>query len=564
MKKLISLFIAITLVLSCFSLAACNNGDDDPNSDRPITINLAISDDGTGRDWYNYLETAYEAYNTQVNVKLQNRDSQLSNKDRAVTMLPDDVAAMSFSNYSEYGSYLMDITDIFTGKAYDDDYNYVGIGNATATKSIFDRLSEDERKLYAVSENGNTVYKLIPWYSNLFGLWYDYDFYTEQGLQAFDGYKGLDLIDGNDDDLWGADGVEGTYDDGLPATWADFKAMLSYLKTNGKSTTPFTWSYTEKWMQTYTLDQIIASYNQRNDYALHYTFNGTHSVVGEITPATGYKLYTEEARMGHKAALAFCDFVDSNKLYSAGSIDSTQTHLVAQNDFLNSVTTEYEGTRSMFIMEGSWWQYEAREYMEEMAEFVDPMYGYGERNFAFFPFPKFMGEDGITPQDVTDKNVAPVYPNSALVPLKTDASPEKVAAVKDFLLFAMSNTSLTKFVEFNNMPPTVDFKYDKDNNNFDFMTLSQLNFLSEQTTEQVYMHNAAKLSTTASVRENNTGFFSNWDWGAKIDDGHGEYLEMGSPLERMCLSTKVGKNEYWTGLFKYAATMYDQDSWSIS
>ncbi len=565
MKKLLALIMSVLTVFTSVAITGCGDVgmvDQEPIDTSKTQLNVAISDDGIGRGWYNWLKTEYQKKNPDIQVVLQNRDAQLSKKEAAVMELDDDIACMGFNDYEMYGSYLMDVTDALTSKSYDNNYNYVGMGKGTV--SAVDRLDTDEAGIFNLGTKEQPQYKVMPWYTSIYGIWYDVDMWEENDLDEYSGYYGLDGKNNTDDDLWGPDGEEGTYDDGKPATFEDFKRLLTYMSSSTSgliSKKPFTWSQKENWMQTYVLDYIVATYEQKNDYCLHYTFDGTHSIIGEVTPETGYKLYTEETRQGYKAALYFSELIDSKEYYSAGSVKSGSTHLEAQNEYLNSVVNESDGLRSMFLFDGSWWQYEAKDYFDKMADRVNKKYAFGTRKFAFFPFPKFIGTEGITDQSVTDKNICPVTNSNVFVPLQKAVQNGKADLVKDFILFAMSNEALTAFVEINNIPATLDFKWDKNNNTFNHMTISQLEYMEDKNTEILYMRGEADYSANECFREQQSSALGDWDWAATIN---GTKYEM-SPLNEMCMKKgdPITAEMYWDGMFNFAVgadRVWDNDA----
>lgn len=93
------------------------------------------------------------------------------------------------------------------------------------------------------------------------------------------------------------DNKPGTYDDGLPETWEQFKRLLTRMVT--RSITPFTWggmynTYAERF-----LNYIWASYEGVDDYMLNYTFNGEDSDVGEIDKSNGYRCKSKAANWRH-------------------------------------------------------------------------------------------------------------------------------------------------------------------------------------------------------------------------------------------------------------------------
>ncbi len=560
MKRFLALVLATLMLVSVGSVAVgCSGGDPDVDPNK-IQLNIAVPDDGIGQEYYLYLKTEYEKRNPDVQVQIQNRDSLLANKDQAVSTISDEIAAMGFSDYASYGNFIMDITDVYQSKAYDAEYNYVGMGNGSV--SILDRLDENERKTYNDGTETAPVYKVLPFYTSVFGFWYDVDLFNGTKYTAplynWSGLKGLDGIDNTADDNLGPDGVEDTYDDGLPATWEDFKALLLYMKREGISTKPFTWSATEDWSQQYALDQIVANYEGKNDYTLNYTFNGTHSELGEINLQNGWKLTQVingdmPYRQGVKAAIWFSDFVRENELYSESSLLPSQTHLNAQIDYLSSILNGEK--RSAFIMEGSWWQYEARDTFSSLSK-RDPNYAYGMRKFALFPFPKFIGTSGIKDQTNT-KNVFPMSGFTNFVPLKVAENNGKADIVKDFLLFSMDNAHVKKFVEINSVLPTVDIKYnDTELNGWNYMVRSQIEFLNESTTEVVLMRNSATLSTKFGPREQYGTFFHDYNYGSEIGG-----ITKQNPLEDMCIDGIIG-SRYWAGIMDVCESQFNQTSWA--
>ena len=84
--------------------------------------------------------------------------------------------------------------------------------------------------------------------------------------------------------------MEGTYDDGLPATWNDFVFLMEEMIRRG--ITPFTWA-NMSYYRTAMLKALWANYEGYDDYLLNYSFNGTHSSLGEIREDNGYILQNQ-------------------------------------------------------------------------------------------------------------------------------------------------------------------------------------------------------------------------------------------------------------------------------
>ena len=70
----------------------------------------------------------------------------------------------------------------------------------------------------------------------------------------------------------GPDGKPNTYDDGLPATFAEFYALCDYMTTVG--VTPFVLPGSIVACETLMLYQLYADYEGRDNFLLNYTFDG--------------------------------------------------------------------------------------------------------------------------------------------------------------------------------------------------------------------------------------------------------------------------------------------------
>ena len=358
MKK--SLCILLTLVLLAVTCACkpprINENVAEPNK---TPLYIAIGDNGVGTEFLYDLEKAYEAYNPEVDVVINQRDSELSNGLEYIKTATEDIIYVNSEfTFTQYENYVLDLTDMTASKAYDENGAYVGMGNGT--KSLQDKMMYYENGFNLVNQGTKEDPRFLglPWFSAIYGLWYDMDLFDTENLYDLPEYTGFDGVANTGDEYFGPDGKEGTYDDGLPATWEDMKALLQVMKEKG--IVPFTFSGMHSWMRNFWLDVILMNYEGMNDYTLCYTFDGTDSDFGEINADNGYLLKQQE---GKKATLMVAEKIAKDKLYSTPSLYTTQTHLQAQIDFLDSVTTD---SASAFLIDGSWWEYEARDTFADM------------------------------------------------------------------------------------------------------------------------------------------------------------------------------------------------------
>lgn len=400
-RRIVAAFIMATMVTSAF--AGCGlTTDKGPVVDAGKTqLEIGNMDRGLGDEWLNAVidkfETAYANYageNGKVGVEVivTNKKDEFATGNLAVNMPYNemDLYIVANSEYStlymkkfEGQSILADLTDLVKAKNYDKDGNLVADG--TGTTSIADRMISDYKNYYDLSEDGSGTYYGLPFFATCSGGIYDADYFDEYELYFLpDGTIGANQNDINDGNCGkGPDGILGTYDDGMPATWEQFKELMTAIvQADG---TPFIWDGLNTYERSYFFQQLYANYEGANDFGLLYSFNGTDSEFGEITEANAYKLAGQEGRLAANQAIS--DIMSNALYYSADAMKSSTTHTNAQRLYLKSIE---EGKRIAMFMEGSWWENEARDVFNEM-ELTEESWGHGKRNFKMLPIPNFEG-----------------------------------------------------------------------------------------------------------------------------------------------------------------------------
>jgi hypothetical protein len=336
--------------------------------------------------------------------------------------------------------------------------------------------------------------------------------------------------------------MEGTFDDGLPATWEDMKLLMDVMV--GKGITPFTWTGQYYTYRTQWLNSVIASYEGVEDFNIRYSFDGvdSHANVGEINSSNAYKLIEQD---GLKAALTVAKHIASNPNYYSNKVTNlSQSHKQAQLEFVKSVKS---GKPIGFLIESGWWENEAKNYFAEMEKSYGPEYAYGQRNFGWFPFPKFIGTPGI-PDQTNDKAVlfgsaGDSSVGACIISKKT----EKADIAKDFIKFAHTDAMLEMFTVKTGMERT--FNYEMSDENY-----AKLSPYAREIMELTQNPNVdiagGKISNT--TRSNNRTFFNNWGFGSKLT-----FATVSDPLITFINNASLSVNDYLDGIRK----IYNAETW---
>lgn len=528
MKKLLSLIITSVMVLTVFS--GCNRESNMEKVDPDRTqIYAAVADVGMGSEWLYNLKYRFEKDYPQAQIMINILTTELDDG-TVQKIIPSSTMDVFYTNVADFKTIdgiAMDITNWVTEKTYDADGNYVK--GETAVNSLDDRLHifPEYYKMFNMdSRTSGHKYLATPYYMAPYGSWYDVDLFENYGLMYLEGfgdetYRGVDGIEGTEDDMWGADGIEGTFDDGLPATFEDFKKFVGILYNEGL--TPFTWSGLHAWMRSHYASAVHLNYEGVADYNLNFTFSGTDSQpeVGQIDRTNGYKLLYQN---GRKAGLAMADLMAGNpSYYSDDAFKAAQSHLIAQQDFLGSVTRGGGEKRIAMLLDGAWWEYEAKSYMNNMAQNRGEQFDYGNRRFGYMPIPYFEAnaEIGLPAQDHSRTVVFNRGSGSCgLVNKKVEnEDAKKIQLVKDFILYSQSSESIKDFTRTTGSLRPVETHFtDEELKSFTYMTRQVYEIVNHPNTD-LYVFNE-----NSGLRSEAPALFSGWSWGTK-DTNNKTYTE---------------------------------------
>lgn len=313
---------------------------------------------------------------------------------------------------------LYDLTDALTTE----------LKEAGETQSVFDKFTEEQKNFYKTDEG--KIYA-VPYRFDVQGIVYDMDLFKEYFLYFAKGgcpseystftqnnndapadgeFQEYIYADGSQSDNLsaGPDGLYGTSDDGLPATYDEFFVLCEEMTSYG--ITPFIWTgqYRENYLNR-SFSSMVVDYEGLENYTLRYTFDGvaTHLVDtisddGKITymPATtinednGYLM--SRSAGGYYASL-FMEKLIRGGYYHADCFSLTSSHQDAQSDYLNS---KYTSNRIAFLMDGIWWENEADASFAELEKKYDE--GQMDRNFGLLTMPKATVEQIGEPETYCD------------------------------------------------------------------------------------------------------------------------------------------------------------------
>ena len=506
MKKVLCLTMA---VLTCGSMVACTPDDDlrtNPNADK--FLNIAYFNGGVTADWLRELELEYEAAHPDVEVLINDelKDELLNNNLRDnIEYMSEDIIFAHEITYSDFvrKNLLLDITDIVKAPA------------AAGEDTVEQRMNENLRSYY----NANDKYYAVPFYTSFYGAIYNVDLFEEEALYiAKDGGYTSGLA-GQPEKSYGKDGEKGTYDDGLPVTFEEYKTWLAYVK--GGAIMPYIWTSNIAYRTLY-LESLQIGYEGVNDYSINVTFNGTTKAGKTITPANAYEI---RGGKGAEFALSMAKEIISNGYYTREGMTGLKDQFsmrTAQDLFLDESIA--------MIIEGGWWEKEAG--------------GVGDRRFAYMPVPQYddNAEAGET-----------FCCTSGDVAVAINANTKQADLAKDFLKFTLTEHAMSTFTK--NMGITRPYDYDLEDGVYDQLSYFGKNFwdLVNNPNSKIYYQTKSN-----EFKATETTFFGEyeWAWGSVLDIGKGSTTYT-DPFKVFYDNNTISVADYIKGMNdKYNATNY--------
>ena len=385
-KKLIAIVLMISLLATLFSACGVGtvkntNGETQSNINYSNATQLTIAtwDGGLGSKWLENAARRFEVLNQNTSFE----EGQTGCHITVSASRSFDGSSMAFTPLT-HDIYFVEAVDYYAMTNNDQMADLTGIMTEPLTaygedQSIADKLPEALQEFLLLDDG---KYYAIPFYETFYSFAYDLDLWNAKSFYfAKDG--GWTNADGSLSD--GPDGVSGTSDDGMPATYADFAVLVDHIKEEG--VTPFICAANATDYIANFLYEYYANYEGAEQMALNYTFDGTATDLievsenGDVTelPAEGIEWdngYELQRQAGRYYALQFArDILAPEKNYKI-----SDTHINAQKSFVRGGIVNDQPVA--MILEGSWWENEAKACFEELADG-----GYERHNYAVMPKP---------------------------------------------------------------------------------------------------------------------------------------------------------------------------------
>ena len=343
---------------------------------------------------------------------------------------------------------LADITDIISG----DNSSLAEYGEEG---TIADKLPSSLKSFLTAKDK----YYGLPFYEGIYGFVYDVDMFALNGW----------FLDENgnfttDNKSTGIDKVAGTYDDGLPRTYAEFGKLINTIRNAG--ITPFTFATESMNYFSRILANYWADYEGYDKMSLNWTFNGTTDIVTSFdgdTPVIGTTTISADnvaelqKQPGKYYALTFLKDVLLN-IDENGKRNYTKSSdfKAAQLKFVTSCIDGDMGKDPVaLVADGSWFENEAEEDGTfEYADSKDPRNNNGKdykttRNLGFMPVPMVDDsqatlDNGSKNEDGTHKQTL-LSANDSFCFISATTQGVKLDLAKEFVKFLHTDAELVAF-----------------------------------------------------------------------------------------------------------------------
>ncbi|MDR3318549.1 MAG: ABC transporter substrate-binding protein [Clostridiales bacterium] len=488
MRKKVNLILTAVLLVT-FILSSCNGSSSKKND--PNTLYVGNYFGALGDGWLKEAAKGWEAlHDNEYKIEIINEKDLYSSSTLATTMPTNRedmylLTGLTYETFIDKG-YLHDITDIVTTE----------LSEYGETRTIEEKIFPQVRDYY----NQEDKYYALPFHMAFTTIVYDIDLFDEYNF--YFNYSGAGFItQASQKKSVGPDGVEGTDDDGLPATLSQFKQLLAEMRKKGVK--PFTWTgqyphYRKRWLASAWVDYEGAyGYNLNNNFSGAYNF-GDGSVT--INNSNAYLLQKQPGKL-YALELA-ASIMDDPDYYSSFGFTTSQSHLSAQDEFLMS---RQRNQPIGMIIENTWWESEATGTFNDMSVKYGDKWSKANRRFGMLPIPK--PDDGSGAEEMTlmctgGDSVVCIYSGSP-----------KTALAEDFVRYLHSDEILRLFHRYTGVARAFDYD----------LTASDLAQMTEYTKIMYNYTNNLNLPIVfynmfeSELRRNNYSYFLEWSWNTTVN-----------------------------------------------
>lgn len=439
-KKLFVL--ASAAILAAAGVTACGGKATGPKEDKTkANISVMTFDGGVGKAWLEKAARRFEEIyknstefqegrvGVQVNIQASANcggDSLLNGGLTKDIYFTENVDYINMVNKG----YLEDITDVMT----------TPLTTYGENKTIISKIDSN----FAAFLNRSNKYYAVPFYDAFYGFVYDVDLFYEESL-FLDRQGGFTNVDSNFS--YGPDGQPGTYDDGLPATYAEFDTLLAQMRDN--EITPFVTSDRGKGYMMRTLTNYWANHEGLDKMMVNYTFNGTVDVVksvseGAVTTESKAITFDNGSELQKQPGKYYAlDFGKNILLDGHGTSNyrNLTQHTEAQKLFVNG---KYSSSPMAMIAEGSWWENEAVDAFTKLEKDHHP-----HGNYALMPIPHVSSDLIGNIQTILSQNTSYGFVNT---------NTQNMSLAKEFMKFLHTDAELSKFTAQTSMTRALNYE----------------------------------------------------------------------------------------------------------
>ena len=539
MKKMLAFVLSVALMLTLF--AGCGTigtvqdevgGNVTPSDPGKAQITVATWDGGLGSQWLkNAAElfeelhkdsTHFEEGKTGVEINIVASRS-FDGSAMAFTPLTHDIYFVEAVDYVAMinNRQLADISDIMTEK----------LSTYGEEKSIVDKL-DPSLDAFLTSIDGK--YYAVPFYETFYSFAYDLDLWDAKSFY-FAANGGWTNVDG--DLAAGPDGVAGTADDGMPATYADFAKLITRIKD--ADVLPFV---TAANAQDYVANLLYEFWGDHEGYEqmlLNFTFDGVATDLidvaddGTVTELEDTEISIDNGYLLQKQAGKYqvLQFAKDILLSSDNNYKIIDTHTNAQKSFVRGGIAN--DSPIAMIVEGSWWENEAKAALADLESA-----GYERHNYAVMPMPH------ATEDKIGQKPTWLAMSNSyGFIASNCDNMP----LAKAFLQFLHTDKNLSAFTGEVNMTRALNYEVLPEDQQ-KLTTYAKSILALKESSDVIY-----PVSIVPEVLNNNI-MFANFGWAWNTDINRYEYKNPWLYFKDVEETSAIA---YFKGQYEYYKTRWD-------
>ena len=485
-KRLISLVLGACMIFGASNLIGCKKktGYDENRSQ----LFIKYYNGGVGRVWIDELIKGFEQEYASVSFEKGKQGVQVvMDPEKSVPTVStikgnyNQVYITVNVNYSEFvaGGAMMDITDVVTGNA-------LTTKDTPETVTIESKMSTDRKNTYNLGTDAKPSYYALPFFESSVNLNYNVSVFEAKKLyfaegKTAEGWSDADLKDKTKvQELFiaslteprsaGPDGNPATaYDNGLPATYDDFQALITMME--GSGVIPFIWNGTATSYLTCLANEMWANNEGKENYMATFNFRGNAENLVQLTGSAGKEAitlnsdgsavllddgdgtaltpetsYLIHAQKGKYDALRLVEMIAKSDYYDNSF---SENYLSAQDIFIHAETKkETENKPIGMLVEGTWWNNEAKaSYASEQDR-----YNY---NFGILPLPKVDASQIGTPN-------TKISERESLMFISNYCDAYAIPIAKAFMKYINSDKAMNIFTQKTDMLRALNYDLTKD------------------------------------------------------------------------------------------------------